>query len=60
MDILEGVLKTVATILVTIVILCWPTMALWNWLMPVLFGLPTITFAQAAGLLGLCYLLFNA
>lgn len=60
MDILEGVLKTVATLLATVIILCWPTMALWNWLMPVLFGLPTITFAQAAGLLGLCYLLFNA
>ena len=60
MDILEGVLKTVATLLATIIILCWPTMALWNWLMPVLFGLPTITFAQAAGLLGLSYLLFNA
>ena len=60
MDILEGILKTVATLLATVIILCWPTMALWNWLMPVLFGVPTITFAQAAGLLGLCYLLFNA
>lgn len=60
MDILEGVLKTVATLLATIIILCWPTMALWNWLMPVIFGLPTITFAQAAGFLGLSFLLFNA
>lgn len=28
-------------------------MLLWNWLMPVIFGLPTITFWQAYGLLWL-------
>lgn len=27
-----------------------PVMWLWNWLMPVLFGLKTITFWQAAGI----------
>jgi hypothetical protein len=32
---------------------------LWNWLMPVLFGLPTITFGQAWGLLGLSWILFG-
>lgn len=32
---------------------------LWNWLMPVLFGLPTIQFWQAVGLLGLSWLLFG-
>ena len=26
-------------------------MYLWNWLMPVIFGLPTITWIQAAGLI---------
>lgn len=34
-------------------------MLLWNWLMPELFGLPTITFCQAAGLLLLCKILFG-
>jgi hypothetical protein len=28
----------------------FPLMWLWNWLMPVIFGLPTITFWQAVGL----------
>lgn len=34
-------------------------MLLWNWLMPELFGLPSITFWQAAGLLILCKILFG-
>lgn len=34
-------------------------MLLWNWLMPELFCLPTITFCQAAGLLLLCKILFG-
>lgn len=34
-------------------------MMLWNWLMPELFGLPVITFWQAAGLLLLCKILFG-
>lgn len=32
---------------------------LWNWLVPELFGLPVLTFWQAVGLLGLCWLLFG-
>jgi hypothetical protein len=32
---------------------------LWNWLTPVLFGLPQITFWQALGLLVLCRILFG-
>jgi hypothetical protein len=27
-----------------------PTMILWNWLMPIIFDLPEITFWQACGL----------
>lgn len=34
-------------------------MLLWNWLMPELFDLPTISFIQAAGLLLLCKILFG-
>ena len=36
-----------------------PLMWLWNWLMPLIFGLPTITFWQAVGLYLLCGVLFN-
>jgi hypothetical protein len=32
---------------------------LWNWLMPSLFGLHSITFWQALGLLGLSWVLFG-
>jgi hypothetical protein len=32
---------------------------LWNWLMPPVFGLHTITYWQALGLLGLCWILFG-
>lgn len=32
-------------------------MLLWNWLMPIIFGLPTITFWQTYGLLWLIRLL---
>lgn len=34
-------------------------MLLWNWLMPTLLGLPSVTFWQAAGLLLLCKILFG-
>jgi len=32
---------------------------LWNWLMPGLFGLHTITFWQGLGLMGLSWILFH-
>jgi hypothetical protein len=32
---------------------------LWNWLLPGLFGWPTIAFWQALGLLALCRILFG-
>ena len=35
-------------------------MALWNWLMPAIFGLPTISYWQAVGLFILCHLLFKS
>jgi hypothetical protein len=37
-----------------------PTMWLWDWLMPELFGLKTITLFQAWGLNFLCGLLFKS
>ena len=35
------------------------TMGLWNWLLPSLFGLATITFWQAAGIIVLARILFG-
>jgi magnesium-transporting ATPase (P-type) len=34
-------------------------MLLWNWLMPYIFGLPTLDYWQAWGLLILCSILFK-
>lgn len=36
-----------------------PTMWLWDWLMPTIFGLKTITFWQACGINLLCGILFQ-
>lgn len=60
------ILKTLGVILMTLVLwlvvsllLAWPVKLLWNWLMPVIFGLPVITFWQAAGLMLLISILFR-
>lgn len=37
-----------------------PVMLLWDWLMPLMFGLPTITWLQSWGLLVLSGLLFKS
>lgn len=40
-------------------LLAWPFMLLWNWLMPLIFGLVKITFWQSVGLLILSGMLFR-
>lgn len=35
--------------LILALILTYPMMLLWNWLMPYIFGLPTLTFWQMFG-----------
>jgi len=35
------------------------TYYLWNWLMPEIFGLTTITYVQALGINFLCWILFK-
>lgn len=37
----------------------WVVMLLWNWLMPTIFGLTTITYWQGVGLLWLSAMLFK-
>jgi hypothetical protein len=43
----------------TISLLMWITWGLWNWLMPTLFGLKTITVYQALGINILSNILFK-
>jgi hypothetical protein len=45
---------------VSIVVMALPTMWLWNWLMPEIFGLKEITVLQAAGLIMLSGILFRS
>jgi hypothetical protein len=40
-------------------IISFPVMLLWNWLMPIIFGLAKLTLLQAWGLSLLCSMLFK-
>ena len=55
-----GLVGTILLIVLAGIILGLPVMLLWNWLMPVIFSLPTITFFQAIGLNILFGILFRA
>lgn len=59
----ETVLVFIGLILVLIVLIIiegWIVASLWNWLMPTIFGLTTITTWQGVGILTLCNLLFKS
>jgi membrane protein required for beta-lactamase induction len=56
----EAVAAVIGMIAIAIVLLGYPLMLLWNWLMPIIFGLPEITFWQAIGLNFLSTILFKS
>jgi hypothetical protein len=56
---IESIATFLGLIAILIVILGYPVMLLWNWLIPELFGLSEITFWQAIGLNILCTILFR-
>lgn len=60
METLLKVLGAIALIVVLAIIFSLPTMWLWNWLMPVLFGLTKITWVQALGINVLSGILFRS
>jgi len=55
----EAIAALIGMIAIAIVLLGYPLMLLWNWLMPIIFGLPEITFWQAIGLNFLSTILFK-
>lgn len=55
----ELILMTLTLWPIVSLLLAWPVKLLWNWLMPVIFGLPLISFWQAAGLMLLISILFR-
>ena len=52
-------LLAIGIMLIVVVIIGLPVMWLWNWLMPLIFGLTKISFGQAVGLSFLGNMLFN-
>ena len=60
MEFAAAILLGIGLMIIVCIIISLPTMLLWNWLMPVIFGLPTITWLQALGLCILCSILFKS
>jgi hypothetical protein len=60
METLLKVLGAIALIVVLAIIFSLPTMWLWNWLMPALFGLAKISWVQALGINVLSGILFRS
>lgn len=62
MKIISGILASlvmIGIIAIVSLIIGLPIMLLWNWLMPIIFNLPKITFFQAVGLSILTGILFK-
>jgi protein-S-isoprenylcysteine O-methyltransferase Ste14 len=64
---LENIVKIVGLVVVGVVVIiigavltAFPVMLMWNYLMPVVFGLKTISFGQALILSLLCSTLFKS
>ena len=60
MKALVAFMVTVLVMLLVSVLLAAPVMWLWDWLMPSLFGLRSVTLIEAWGLTILCNLLFSS
>ena len=58
-DIIIYVLGSIAFIAILALLFSLPTMWLWNWLMPSLFGITKITWLQALGVNFLSGVLFK-
>ena len=56
---IEALAMFLGLLAIIIVLLGYPVMLLWNWLIPEIFGLSKITFWQAIGLNVLCTILFR-
>jgi hypothetical protein len=52
----------IVAVVMSVIVLLWglPLMWLWNWIMPTVFGLQTITFWQAVGLNFISHILFKS
>ncbi len=60
MHIIGTIVTAVAFLIGLSLLMAVPTMLLWDWLMPELFGLKEVTLFQAWGLNFLCGMLFKS
>lgn len=60
MNAFNAIVGAVVLFVIFSLLLAFPVMLLWDWLMPELFGLKEITLFQAWGLNFLCSLLFKS
>lgn len=60
MQIIGTIVTAVAFLIGLSLLMAVPTMLLWDWLMPELFGLKEVTLFQAWGLNFLCGMLFKS
>jgi hypothetical protein len=56
---LEIIIGVIGVLILAVMLFGYPTMLLWNWLMPTIFSLPNITFWQACGINLLASILFK-
>lgn len=57
---MEDFIKALFWVVVLILIFPFVFMLLWNWLMPLIFGLTELTFWQAWGVMIMCELMFGS
>jgi hypothetical protein len=60
MQVIGTIVAAIAFLVGLSLIMALPTMLLWDWLMPELFGLKEVTLFQAWGLNFLCGMLFKS
>lgn len=60
MNLISVIVVYVVMLLVVAALMSLPVMLLWDWLMPGIFGLRTISWFEAWGLLFLCGMLFKS
>lgn len=60
MNLVSVMVVYVVMLFVAAALMSLPVMLLWDWLIPGIFGLRTITWFEAWGLLFLCGLLFKS
>jgi len=57
---IHNIFYIIGILMLAVILFGGPLMMLWNWLMPLLFELPEITFWQACGLQLLATILFKS